>query len=181
MSFFEEFIKLPFQTKFVNLPKKGNRLWTITVNKDHQNLPLVMVHGMGGGIGLWTRNIDNLASHRSVYAFDLLGFGRSSRPKFSNLPEKAEEEFVESIEEWRKEMKIDKFILLGHSLGAYISSSYTIKYPDRVQHLVLADPWGFPDKPPDMVDKVPRWIRIIGTLTSRFNPLAVLRAAGPWG
>lgn len=175
------FIKLAFETKYVYITSKQTRLWTLTVNKDHENLPLVMVHGMGGGIGLWVKNIDDLGSNRPLYAFDLLGFGRSSRPKFSNVPEKAEEEFVESLEEWRKEMKLENFVLLGHSLGAYVSSSYTIKYPDRVKHLVLADPWGFPDKPPDNEVKIPSWIRVIGALIRPFNPLAVLRVAGPWG
>ena len=90
-------------------------------------VPLVLVHGMGGGIGLWAQNIDTLARDRPLYAFDLLGFGRSSRPVFSKKPEIAEEEFVESVEEWRSEMKIDKMILVGHSLGAYVAGSYSIK------------------------------------------------------
>ena len=40
----------------------------------------------------------------------------------------AEMEFVESIEEWRQEMKLDKFILLGHSLGGFLAMSYAIRY-----------------------------------------------------
>ncbi|XP_076112125.1 (Lyso)-N-acylphosphatidylethanolamine lipase-like isoform X1 [Mytilus galloprovincialis] len=176
-----KFIKLAFDTKYVYLPSKQHRLWTMTVNKDHKNMPLVMVHGMGGGIGLWSRNIDELANNRPLYAFDLLGFGRSSRPTFSYTPEQAEDEFVESLEEWRKQMKLDKFVLLGHSLGAYVSSSYALKYPERVKHLVLADPWGFPDKPPDSANRIPTWIRVIGAVISPFNPLAALRVAGPWG
>lgn len=180
--YFSDFIKLAFETKYVYIPSKQLRLWTLTVNKELTNLPVVLVHGMGGGVGLWSKNIDELASNRPLFAFDLLGFGRSSRPTFSNTPELAEEEFVESLEEWRKQMKLDKFVLLGHSLGAYISSSYAIKYPDRVKHLVLADPWGFPDKPPDNeMKKIPSWIRLIGAVIKPFNPLAVLRAAGPWG
>jgi pimeloyl-ACP methyl ester carboxylesterase len=179
--YFSDFIKLAFETKYVYIPSKQLRLWTLTVNKELTNVPVVMVHGMGGGVGLWSKNIDELASNRPLFAFDLLGFGRSSRPTFSNKPELAEEEFVESLEEWRKQMKLDKFVLLGHSLGAYISSSYAIKYPERVKHLVLADPWGFPDKPPDNEIKIPSWIRVIGAIIKPFNPLAVLRAAGPWG
>ena len=142
-----------------------------------------MVHGMGGGVGLWAQNLDTLASKRPVYAFDLLGFGRSSRPNFSSSAQLVEMEFVESIEEWRREMKLDKMILLGHSLGAYIVSAYALKYPQNIQHLFLVDPWGFPEKPTDSErsNRIPLWVRAIGTLLSPFNPLAAVRAAGPFG
>ena len=48
----------------------------------HNKLPLVMLHGMGAGIGMWVLNLDSISQERRVYALDLLGFGRSSRPKF---------------------------------------------------------------------------------------------------
>lgn len=141
-----------------------------------------MVHGMGGGIGLWAQNLGPLSENRPLYAFDVLGFGRSSRPQFNCKPDIAEQQFVESIEEWRKTMNIDKMILLGHSLGAYISGSYSLKYPDRVKHLVLVDAWGFPEKPPeDQQRRIPMWIKAIATVIKPFNPLAVLRVAGPFG
>lgn len=142
-----------------------------------------MVHGMGGGTGLWAQNVDSLAEKRPVYMFDLLGFGRSSRPRFGSSAKLVEMEFIESIEEWRQEMKIEKMALLGHSLGAYLVSAYALKYPDKIQHLFLIDPWGFPDKPADneRSKRIPTWARAVAKVLSPFNPLAVVRAAGPWG
>ena len=93
-------------------------------NPSARAVPLVMVHGFGGGLGLWAMNVEDLAKHHTVYTFDLLGFGRSSRPHFSVEADVAEEEFVESIESWRKELGLEKFILLGHSLGGFLSCSY---------------------------------------------------------
>ncbi|XP_047741669.1 1-acylglycerol-3-phosphate O-acyltransferase ABHD5-like [Hyalella azteca] len=66
-----------------------------------------------------------------VYAIDILGFGRSSRPKFDSDAVKAEKQFITSIESWRKAMGLDKFILLGHSFGGFLAASYAIKYPER--------------------------------------------------
>ncbi len=43
---------------------------------------------------------------RKVYAIDLLGFGRSSRPQFPKDALAAEAEFVNSIEEWCQELKV---------------------------------------------------------------------------
>ena len=167
----------------MKLPQSNHRIWTLALNREKTKLPLVMVHGMGGGVGLWAQNLDTLASKRPVYAFDLLGFGRSSRPNFGSSAQLVEMEFVESIEEWRREMKLDKMILLGHSLGAYIVSAYALKYPQNIQHLFLVDPWGFPEKPTDSErsNRIPLWVRAIGTLLSPFNPLAAVRAAGPFG
>lgn len=146
-------------------------------------MPLVMVHGMGGGVGLWAQNLDALANNRPVYAFDLLGFGRSSRPTFSSDAEEVETEFVDSIEEWRQEMKLDKMVLLGHSLGAYICSAYALKYPENIQHLFLVDPWGFQELPStsEYNEMLPLRYRVVAKIMSRFNPLSIVRAAGPWG
>ena len=104
---------------------------TVVMNKQSTKTPLVLVHGMGAGVGLWVLNYESLAKNRPLYAFDVLGFGRSSRPKFTKDAEATENEFVESIEEWRKEMNLDKFVLLGHSLGGFLAASYALRYPER--------------------------------------------------
>lgn len=82
-------------------------------------------------MALWAQNLDYLASNGPVYALDLLGFGRSSRPHFACDPERAEEQFVTALEEWRERVGLEDMVLLGHNLGGYLSAAYTIKYPHR--------------------------------------------------
>lgn len=77
-------------------------------------------------------------------------------------------------------MKLEQFICLGHSLGGFLATSYAISHPERVKHLILADPWGFPEKPQDLSD-LPLWVRAISVVTPLFNPLSGIRAAGPVG
>lgn len=112
-----------------------------------------------------------------------LGFGRSSRPAFSKKAEEAESQLVRSVEEWRKEMQLDNFVLLGHSMGGFLAASYAIRYPERVKHLILADPWGFPERPTDVVNKshAPLWLKAIGYMIQPLNPLWAVRVAGPFG
>lgn len=187
--------------RFVTLPNQ-DRIWTMTITnkavrkpaEQAAKIPLVMVHGFGGGVGLWIRNLDTLSQSRPVYAFDLLGFGRSSRPHFPSDATKAEEQFVNSIEQWRQSVGLENMILLGHSLGGYLATSYAIQYPSRVSHLILVDPWGFPERPQPVTEGAqsqsaevakrphpPGWVKAFLTVFSFFNPLAVIRAAGPWG
>lgn len=82
-------------------------------------------------MGLWAQNLDALSQHRPVFAKDLLGFGQSSRPQFYTDAQKAENQFVESIEQWRAKMGLESMILLGHNLGGYLAVSYSLKYPGR--------------------------------------------------
>lgn len=92
----------------------------------------MLPHGFGGGVGLWVKNLSTLAGEgRPVYALDMLGFGRSSRPTFCRDAKDAEDQFVESLEDWRKAEGLEHMILLGHDLGGYVSTAYALKYPNR--------------------------------------------------
>ncbi|XP_044589440.1 (Lyso)-N-acylphosphatidylethanolamine lipase isoform X1 [Cotesia glomerata] len=161
----------------------ADKIWTISLNEQSPKTPIVLLHGLGAGVALWCLNLDSLSQDRPVYAIDLLGFGRSSRPNFSNEALKAETQLVRSVEEWRREMELDKFVLLGHSMGGFLAASYAIQYPNRVQHLILADPWGFPKKPTDAHTRynIPFWVKAIAFMVQPLNPLWAVRFAGPFG
>ncbi|CAG5093043.1 Similar to Abhd4: (Lyso)-N-acylphosphatidylethanolamine lipase (Mus musculus) [Cotesia congregata] len=161
----------------------ADKIWTISLNEQSPKTPIVLLHGLGAGVALWCLNLDSLSQDRPVYAIDLLGFGRSSRPNFSNEALKAETQLVRSVEEWRREMELDKFDLLGHSMGGFLAASYAIQYPNRVQHLILADPWGFPKKPTDAHTRynIPFWVKAIAFMVQPLNPLWAVRFAGPFG
>ena len=146
----------------------------MSFNPKSNNTPVLLIHGFGAGLGMWALNIEELSKNRPVYTFDLLGFGRSDRPTFDNDPKIVEETFVNSI---------DKFILIGHSFGGYLAYSYAIKHPENVKSLILADPWGFSEKPPNWENTVnlPRWVKVMVNVLNPFNPLSGLRFVGPLG
>ncbi|XP_034016372.1 1-acylglycerol-3-phosphate O-acyltransferase ABHD5-like [Thalassophryne amazonica] len=187
-------VKQPFSRQHVRI-SHSSYLWTIAFSHQWQprsislphlqtgaRFPLVLLHGFGGGVALWTQNLDSLSSSGPVYALDLLGFGRSSRPQFSTDPEEAEDQFLDALEKWREKVGLEEMVLLGHNLGGYLAAAYTLKYPHRVKRLILVEPWGFPARPENPNhSSIPVWIRAMAAFVSPFNPLAGLRLAGPLG
>lgn len=190
-------LKKPFRSYFVDIGqgwgRNSNKIRTLEMSSSEEDVhsegnsrhPLVLVHGFGAGIGTWILNLDYLAStiNRKIYAFDMIGFARSSRAPF-NLSGDVENQFIDSIERWREKQGIEKFILLGHSFGGYLSASYALKYPERIAHVILADPWGFQDRQVAHsrgTYKFPLWVRAVNSIFQAFNPLAVVRVTGPYG
>ncbi|XP_078109780.1 1-acylglycerol-3-phosphate O-acyltransferase ABHD5 isoform X1 [Sander vitreus] len=177
-------VESAFSKQYVPIAN-GNQLWTLTFSSDRvkDRTPMVLLHGFGGGVGLWAQNLDALSQRRPIWAMDLLGFGRSSRPQFCTDAQGPEDQFVESIEQWRAEVGLESMILLGHNLGGYLAVSYAIRYPSRVKHIVLVEPWGFPERPDTAeADRpIPVWIKALGAMFTPFNPLAGLRLVGPLG
>uniref|UniRef100_A0A0W0FCF9 AB hydrolase-1 domain-containing protein n=1 Tax=Moniliophthora roreri TaxID=221103 RepID=A0A0W0FCF9_MONRR len=144
-------------------PKKylNTVFFTSTSPQPNAPPPAVLLHGYGAGLGFFFKNFHALADWAgrrgtNVYAVDWLGMGRSARVSFTvNASRKdvkarvgeAEAFFVDSLEEWRQKMGLDKMTLIGHSLGAYLSAAYALKYPGRVDKLILLSPAGVPRGP----------------------------------
>lgn len=149
-----------------------------------------MLHGYMNGAPYFYRNLLGLSNYSfagQVYALDMLGWGLSSRPKFETTGTTAgdgkddhdhtyaaEQVFVESLEAWRKEHKIQKMTLGGHSMGGYMAVCYSEKYPQNVDKLILISPAGVPDdKDIDvkgiLKDLPMRFRLMMGAASSMFN------------
>ncbi|KAL8320043.1 hypothetical protein RB597_006677 [Gaeumannomyces tritici] len=148
-----------WRTSMVQLSGKDRALNEFSVERVGEKVDdtLVVVHGYGAGLGFFYKNFEPLSRVKGwkLYALDMLGMGNSSRPGFK-LPKskdpiertlEAEDWFVDSLEEWRRIRKIERFTLLGHSLGGYLAVSYAVKYPGRLNKLILASPVGIPEDP----------------------------------
>ncbi|MCJ1474472.1 hypothetical protein MMC13_003130 [Lambiella insularis] len=147
-----------WNSTMVQLKGKNRALNEFSVERvgEEHDQNLVMLHGYGAGLGFFYKNFEGLSRAQGwkVYALDLLGMGRSSRPPFRiNAKDRegkiteAENWFIDALEEWRLSRKIDRFTLLGHSLGGYMAVAYALKYPGHLNKLILASPVGIPEDP----------------------------------
>jgi len=147
-----------WQSTMVELSGKNRALNELAIHRvgEEADNTLVMLHGYGAGLGFFYKNFEPLTRAKGwkLYALDMLGMGNSTRPNFSVTAKdpkekiaEAENWFVDALEEWRRVRKIEKFTLMGHSLGGYLAVSYALKYPGRLNKLILASPVGIPDDP----------------------------------
>ena len=138
--------------------------------------------------------LKDLAKYFHLYVVDLLGMGSSGRPPYSAANvENAENFFVDSLKIWYDKVGINKKVYLcGHSFGGYISTVFTLRYPEVVERLLLLSPVGIPERPaefnPENIVKsfnkfYQRWgAKVILNLWDKsFTPFNVLRIGGSVG
>jgi pimeloyl-ACP methyl ester carboxylesterase len=120
--------------KYVKVGNINTRLWSA----GEKGTNVILIHGLGGSIENWVNNIEALAQRHRVYALDLKGFGRTDKTPFL----RDLDELVQFIYDFMTVMHIEKASLIGNSLGGGLALFFALKYPDKVDKLVLADPAG---------------------------------------
>ncbi len=97
--------------------------------------PVVLSHGLGGNHAIWFQQVPVLATQFQVITWDQRGFGRSTDAQKQSGPVAA----VEDLKAVLDHLKITRAHLVGQSMGGWAVMGFALKYPDRVDRLVLAD------------------------------------------
>src|SRR5215207_10439165 len=106
--------------------------------------PVLFLHGLGGNWTAWLENLPAVARERRVVAVDLPGFGKS-RPSSDGISIPG---YARTIERFCDEVGLDRFIVVGSSLGGWVAAELTLRMRSRVVALVLVDAAGM----------VPTWL-----------------------
>jgi pimeloyl-ACP methyl ester carboxylesterase len=110
--------------------------------------PILCVHGITANCRCWDVLAAALAPEYRVLAMDLRGRGRSDKP-----PEGyALEYHLRDINCLLDDLGIDRAVIMGHSLGAFIGLAFAAENRDRVDRLILVDGGG--DLSKAQMDKV---------------------------
>ena len=112
---------------------------------------VILLHGLGGSAQAWGLNIAPLAEKYHVIVPDQIGFGKSDKP----LVNYRVRTYVDFLDQFCKQLKIERATLVGNSMGGWIAAMFTASFPDRVDKLVLEDAAGY--APPKDFDTRVYW------------------------
>ncbi len=95
--------------------------------------PLILLHGSGGHLEAYQRNILPHAQHMRVFAIDMLGHGFTDKPDHDYEID----HYIDHFMAFCDTQKLDRILLSGESLGGWVAARFAIRYPARVAKLVL--------------------------------------------
>ena len=104
----------------------------IYIEDEGSGFPLVLVHGFLGSSEMWEPQINFFKNYFRVIVPDLPGFGKSKEVKSHNSIQSIANLLLKCLEE----KKIDKFYLLGHSMGGMIVQEMAKKSGNKISKLI---------------------------------------------
>jgi pimeloyl-ACP methyl ester carboxylesterase len=98
--------------------------------------PLVLAHGSSDDALCWTNLAKEIQDGYDIIMFDARGHGLSDPPTASDPPDVQVEDLAGLI----KALKLERPILMGHSMGSRSVAHFAAKYPDVPRAVILEDP-----------------------------------------
>jgi len=99
---------------------------------------LVLLHGLGCDHRTWLPVLGELSRHFTVIAPDLLGHGRSAKPR----ADYSVAGYANGVRDLLTVLGVDKVTVVGHSLGGGVALQFAYQYPERVARLCLVSSGG---------------------------------------
>ncbi|MAG32960.1 MAG: hypothetical protein CL908_18950 [Deltaproteobacteria bacterium] len=101
-----------------------------------EGVPLVLLHGHGNEAHLWDDFVPTIAPHYRVLAVDQRGHGDSGWDADGRYDP---ETMADDLEAILDAFEIDRFVLIGFSMGGRVSTTFAGRHPERLAGLVLVD------------------------------------------
>jgi pimeloyl-ACP methyl ester carboxylesterase len=104
-------------------------------HQENDDIPLVMLHGLGASADTWRLVADPLCRQRQVVAFDLRGHGQSDQPDDGYDLASVAEDVIRGM----AALGLGQVALVGHGWGARVALVMAVRHPALVSHLILVD------------------------------------------
>ena len=147
---------IPLEDLKTEFKKKNSRFLEVDGTLVHyvdegEGIPIILLHGTGSSLHTWDLWAERLKNKYRVLRITLPGFGLSG-PRFDKKYKI--KDYVNLLENFVEKIGVEKFHLVGNSLGGSIAWLYSSFYDKKVSKLVLINSSGFE------LDEVPFVIKI---------------------
>ncbi len=105
------------------------------IHGEENEIPLVLIHGLGLDVLGWVFQIPELSKKYRVIAFDNRDVGRTSKTDTSYTIDT----FAEDTYHLLSKLGVEKAHFLGFSMGGLIAQTFALKHPEMVRSLILCD------------------------------------------
>jgi pimeloyl-ACP methyl ester carboxylesterase len=103
-----------------------------------QGPAVLLIHGIGDCSNTWKQVISRLAPRHTIIAPDLLGHGRSDKPR----ADYSVAGYANAMRDLLSVLGIERVTVVGHSLGGGVAMQFAYQYPERCERLVLVSSGG---------------------------------------
>ena len=110
----------------------------VTYHRLGEGPPIVLIHGITSSSRTWRAVMEGLAERHEVIAPDLLGHGRSGKPR----GDYSLGAYASGVRDLLAVLRIPRVTVVGHSLGGGIAMQFAYQFPERIERLVLVDSGG---------------------------------------
>ncbi|MCD2137703.1 alpha/beta fold hydrolase [Salinicoccus halitifaciens] len=111
--------------------------------------PLILLHGTGGHIEAYGKNVKGLAEHFKLYVVDMLGHGYTDKPDKPYGIDTYSDHLLDVI----NALGYEKVFLSGESLGGWVSAWFAAEHPEYVKAMVLNTP-GNVNSDPEVMERL---------------------------
>ena len=139
-------VDYPFEVKFHPLQSQGQDLkmaYVDVLSPNPNGKTVVLLHGKNFNIAYWEQTIKELSKQGfRVIAPDQIGFGKSTKPAIYQY---SFQQLALNTKSILDSLKINKIMVLGHSMGGMLATRFALSYPEMTDKLILENPIGLED------------------------------------
>lgn len=107
---------------------------------------LILLHGVASSLHTWDGWVESLKSHYRIYRLDLPGFGLTGP---DSAPNRTSVEYMTNmLDGFVSKLGLERFFLVGSSLGGFYAWNYAAEYPEKLYKMVLMNAAGYPQDMP---------------------------------
>lgn len=135
---------------------------------------VVLLHGFLETSSMWKHLIPEIESQHNIIAIDLLGHGQTGCLGYIHTMEL----MAEAVAFVLDYLKVEKFFVIGHSMGGYVALALAESFPQRIKGLCLLNSTPFADSPERQSNR-DRAIKAVKYNPQSFITMAIANLFGP--